>query len=146
MEEKDESASIDTTRRGERTYELRKLREEQPLDTVETDTDEEDVSDQIETTTTGTSSALPEVERVELERVTGEDAVEGGERSVEGIATDWGGRDVRSASGSVDTESEGLGRDDDAEDTATVCRRKMSVRSCRRRIKRDVHKFSTRTR
>jgi len=50
------------------------------LNSIETNTNEENVSDIIETTTTGTSSALTEVERVQVERITGEDT---GGRSID---------------------------------------------------------------
>jgi hypothetical protein len=125
LREKESRGSVSSRRkegRRRKTHELGKLREKQSLDTVETDTNEEDVSDQVETTTTGTSGALTEVERVELERVTGEDAVAGGQISMVDGGGKGGRGDVRSAGGSVDTESEGLGRNDDTKDTATVCR------------------------
>ena len=60
-----------------KTYKLRKLGEHESLNSIETNTNEENVSDVIETTATGTSSALTEVERVQVERVTSEDTGKG---------------------------------------------------------------------
>ena len=56
-------------------HKLGKFGKHETLNTIETNSDEENVSDVIESTTTSSSSALTEVERVELERVTSKHAV-----------------------------------------------------------------------
>lgn len=58
------------------THKLGELGKHETLNTIEPNSDEENVSDVVESATTSSSSALTEVERVELERVTSEHAVE----------------------------------------------------------------------